>query len=140
MTCGSSFNLCFSKTESFQAHDSLLNIPIWTEVMKSRAPGVEIGALPAVRASEASDFKISFIYCSDANSNRQRLLPFPLPKLLSQINAPRRQTVFIVVHSLHFADFCFPNAPPFENPKYWMDGLSAGWVDGKKHGVRIRKN
>lgn len=87
-----------SQRQFFQAWQGPLNLPMWPEVMKSRALGVEIWALPAVRASEASDFKISFTFYPDANSNRQISLPFPLPKLLSKINTPRRQTIFILGH------------------------------------------
>lgn len=38
----------------------LLHIRIWTEAMRSRAPGVEIWALPAGRVSEASDLTLKF--------------------------------------------------------------------------------
>lgn len=117
-----------------------LSLRIWTAVMKSRTWGVENWALPAVRASEASDFTISLIFYPDANSNRQRLLPFPLPKLLSQINVPRWQTIFIVGNWLHFSNSCFQMHPCVRIPNTgWMDSRPVGWMV-KSMGLRIRKN
>lgn len=65
-----------------------------------QSSGVGIWALPAVRVSEASDLTLKFH--SDFALLQiligKKCSQILLPKLLSKINTPRRQTIFILYH------------------------------------------